>query len=201
MLERKNSFVVIDIYSQMELDNIKYIKNLKLNKSIYQTVIDVCYFYITCYFTAVKFYSNKLYEYKYLEIIDSTNNKLLISRNYTNEFIINDTCIIIYIGINKLEIPYENIVQFKISVEYNILELFILGTIIIDDTNYTLDTNSSITKIYLYVNNNSIFHNSNVQNCFNNLKNYLYYHLKFNDYNYNIIDYYKLRKNNVTTVS
>ena len=200
MLERKNSFVVIDIYSQMELDNIKYVKNLKIYKSLYQSIIDILYFYITFYFKTFRIYSNKFYEYKYLEI-RNINNDLIIKRFYTNEFIINETSIIIYIGVDKLEIPYENIAQFRMNVEYNMLELIILGKIAIDTNSCTLHTNTDFSKIYLFVNNNSIFYNSNVQNCFNNIKNYLYYHLKFNDFNYNIVDYYnKLRGNNGTKV-
>jgi len=196
MLERKNSFVVIDIYSQMELDNIKYVRNLKIYNSIYRSIIDICYFYITYYFTIFKIYSKKFYEYKYIEIRD-IHHDLILKRLYTNEFIINDTCIVIYIGTIVLEIPYENIAQFRMNVEYNMLELIILGKINIDTNSCTLDTNTDISRVYLFVNNNSIFYNSNIHNCFNNIKNHLYYHLRFNNFNYNIIDYYnKLREKN-----
>ena len=194
MHNRKNSFIVIDIYSKMELDNIKYVKTLKLNKSIYQALVDVLYFYITCYFTIVKTYCKKFYEYKYLEIRNS-KNKIEFSRNYTNDLIINDTSISIFIGNNSLDIPYENITQFKINNKNNMLELFILGKINISDTDYTLETNCEICKIYLIINDNNLLY-STVTDCFNNIKKYLYYHIKYNEFDYNILDYYnKLNKN------
>ena len=111
MLHRKNSFIIVDIYSQMELDHIKYVKTLKLNKSIYQSFVDLVYFYLTCYFAAVKTYFKKFYEYKYLEIRNS-NNITIFSRNYINEFIINDTCVTIHIGIDNLDIPIYKIFKF-----------------------------------------------------------------------------------------
>jgi len=186
MHNRKNSFVVIDIYKEMDPNNIKFVKALKLNKSLYQTLVDIIYFYLTCYFTTVKTSFQKFYEYTYLEIrsINNYDNTLIFTRKYINELIIYDTGICIYIGNEKLNIPYENIMQFNIDIKINLLVLTILGKIIINENSCTLETNSEIHQIYLLINN------SNVQNCFNNIKNYLYYHLKYNEFDYNILEYY-----------
>lgn len=194
MLTRKNSFVVIDIYKEMELENIKFVKTLKLHKSIYQTVVDILYFYLTCYFTTVKTSFHKFYEYKYLEIRNYTNdiNPLIFKRKYINEFVINDTGICIYIGNEKLNIPYENIMKFNIDTKKDLLGLIVLGKISINENSVILETNSDISEVYLFINNNvfNIFNISNVQNCFNNIKKNLYYHLKYNEFNYNIMNYY-----------
>ena len=191
MHNRKNSFVVIEIYKEMDIENIKFVKALKLNKSFYQTVVDILYFYISCYFTIVKTAFQKFYEYKYLEIrnVNNYDNPLVFNRKYINELIINDTGICIYIGNEKLKIPYENLIQFNIDTKINLLVLTVLGKIIIHENSVTLETNSEINQIYLLINNN-LFNNSNVQNCFNNIKKYLYYHLKYNEFDYNILEYY-----------
>ena len=191
MHNRKNSFVVIEIYKEMDIENIKFVKALKLNKSFYQTVVDILYFYISCYFTIVKTAFQKFYEYKYLEIrnVNNYDNPLVFNRKYINELIINDTGICIYIGNEKLNIPYENLIQFNIDTKINLLVLTVLGKIIIHENSVTLETNSEINQIYLLINNN-LFNNSNVQNCFNNIKKYLYYHLKYNEFDYNILEYY-----------
>ena len=191
MHNRKNSFVVIEIYKEMDIENIKFVKALKLNKSFYQTVVDILYFYISCYFTIVKTTFQKFYEYKYLEIrnVNNYDNPLVFNRKYINELIINDTGICIYIGNEKLNIPYENLIQFNIDTKINLLVLTVLGKIIIHENSVTLETNSEINQIYLLINNN-LFNNSNVQNCFNNIKKYLYYHLKYNEFDYNILEYY-----------
>ena len=135
MHNRKNSFVVVDIYKEMDPDNITFVKALKLNKSIYQTIVDILYFYITYYFTTVKTSFQKIYEYKYLEIINADNydNPSILSRKYINELIIYDNGIYIYIGNEKLNIPYENIIQFYIDVKKNLLVLVVFGKIIINE--------------------------------------------------------------------
>jgi hypothetical protein len=186
MHNHKNSFVVIDIYKEMDPNNIKFVKALKLNKSLYQTFVDIIYFYLTCYFTTVKTSFQKFYEYTYLEIRSFHHNQLIFKRKYINELIIYDTGICIYIGNEKLNIPYENIMQFYIDVKKDLLGLLVLGKIIINENSVILETNTEISEIYLFMNNNI----SNVQNCFNNIKKYLYYHLKYNEFNYNIVDYY-----------
>ena len=188
MLESCESFVVINIYSDTIMDKYSYVKNLKYHKSVYQLIIDNIYYLITYYFNYIKLYCYTTYKYSNLQI--NTREYTHKFTNSYNNLIITDSNIIIYIDSTKLCIPYENIAQF--AVDSGTLVLLIVGTIKNTEKNmYQLDTVCNYSIVRLNIQNNLFsWLYSTSMDCFNKIKNNLYYHLKYNNFNIEIIDIY-----------
>jgi len=190
MLINSNEFIAIDIYSEMVLDKYAYIRNLKMHNNWYQRIVDVIYYYMTYYCKYIKILFNISYTYKNLQILDSSLEVICKNVTYDN-LVLEDSTIIIYNNDKKLCIPYENIAKFLI--EDSIFECIVVGKLMYDeDTDeLQLQTTRDYCIIHMVI-CDSIYKwlYSNSKSCFRNVKNRLYYHLKYNNFNMGIIDIY-----------
>ena len=190
MIKNENNAVIINIYLYvMEIDRHDYVKKLNIyNNNYTKYIIDVIYNLFAQYLKYIMCIFEKYYIYTYMEIKNSKYITVYNSIWRKNNIILTDSCIILSNNKNPINIPYENITRFEYITEC-ILVIHVLG-------NYDNITNN----IYLDDNICHItIHCTSAMQCFNKMRNYMYYHLQFNKFNLDVIDIYNNKRKNMNS--
>jgi hypothetical protein len=190
-LNKRRSFIIVEIES-MEIINtkkeciekaIQIINNdqtkLQYALILYYNIFKqfLLYFYN---FTYIKVCMNDIcYKKFYLKKIKFNYNDHVYSFKKSLEFYIYDNCICIN-NFNNFKIPYEYITSFK-SFD-NIICIQILGTIDNIDNNIKIKLSNGIINIYCICDNS--------YKIFKHLKKNMYYHIKYNKIEDEVITYY-----------
>jgi hypothetical protein len=175
-------YIIINITKEMSTEEIKEIvssaiQKIKKETSYFQFILNLNYFFIFSYFS---FLFSKIF----------VVNSLIITHNDTSYLVKKPLKLIITdhgIKLHNFFIPYENITIFKSNEEF--IEINILGSII--NENDTL-------KIILESNKQTTFS----LNCKNGnylvslIKKNMYYHIRYNKINTDVMNYYITTKQN-----
>ena len=179
-MQRKTSFTIINIEEEMmsqEICKYDYIKNLYLQKTLFDIIINFNYYLFTYYLSFIK----KIFTIKYMikSVFIINYNKRIVSKNINekNYIKVKDNSIYLKIDENEINIPYEYIVEY--SYKKNLLVLNIFAKY----ENDKIILNDSFLKIILVI-KNDYFNNINVK-----IKKNMYYHLQYNKVNINVLNF------------
>jgi hypothetical protein len=170
-------YIIINISSEMSSDEIKEIvqnaiQKIKKETTIFQFLFNLNYYFIFSYFS---FFFNKLFIVN--SLIVTHNNVSYLIKKPLNLFVTDHG-----IKLHTFFIPYENITTF--SSNAGIVELNILGSI--------ADAEECL-KVVLENDKQTTFS----LNCKNGnylvslIKKNMYYHIRYNKINTDVINYYK----------
>uniref|UniRef100_A0A6C0AYU3 Uncharacterized protein n=1 Tax=viral metagenome TaxID=1070528 RepID=A0A6C0AYU3_9ZZZZ len=182
MHERNPSFIIIDIEGKMPSKEIKamMMKNAleKINKEefILRKFVNYIYYFFSYYFPFLRILFCKKYKITQIIVFEK---KEFVSLAKTELYLYDKG-----IYFNKLLVPYENILSFGEKQGYLILEIFAKADF--EDTKVSISLNDSIIKM--------AFKTENVNSLFKNVRINMFYHIKYNQVNEKVIDYYYLEK-------
>jgi len=190
-LTKRRSFVIIEIES-MELVNIKKERIEKAIQIINNNQTKVEYALIL-YYNIFKQFLHYFYNFTYIKIcindicykkfelktIDFIHNKHIFSFKKSLNLFVYDNCISID-DFNNFNIPYEYITTFRAF--NDIIRIQILGTIDNVDNNVKIKLSGGIINVYCRCNN--------ANDLSNQIKKNMYYHIKYNKINDEVVSYY-----------
>ena len=183
--------IIIDIDKNPEImiemlpleNNLKqFIKNIRLERSLFEICIHYYYYNLVYFFSFIKYMLCKFYMYDDVYILNH-KDEIILKHNSNNKYnvVLYDNGILIYVeNNNNIFIKYENIVEYtyykKGCIMFNVL-----GNIDnTDNYNYIY----SQIKVFLFCNEKIGY------TIFTKLKNYINYHIKYNNMNVNTLYYY-----------
>jgi hypothetical protein len=113
-----------------------------------------------------------------IEIVNNKNESVIDSSRESS-IILCDACVSVNIKDKTIHIPYENIVQFELKSKY-FIEFKVLGK-------YNQEINSiELQEEYFRV----LVACIDASMCFNHIGTYMKYHIYFNKFNLNVIEFY-----------
>jgi hypothetical protein len=170
--------VIIDI-EDLEMSKLETIilenaiKKINSEINIFTAFIYFTYYLIIYYLSFLKFFFIKKIKIDKI-IFNKDKDSVLIINNIRDIFLFDDA---IYIKDNK--IPYENIISFGTVDNFCCIELF--ATIYYINNNIDIRLTKNVTRLF--------FKNKNASSLCQDIKNNMYYHLKYNKVNTSICHY------------
>ena len=183
-MQRKNSYIIINI-EEMEIDKkqiiINAVKQINKEQSLLHLLLYINYYYLSYYLNIIFWLLPSvnicLFSKKFkIENICFHHNEMFYKSSCINDLILYDNGMIL----NDLFIPYENIIQFGYTDDTVYLDLF--AKINKMEDNFTFSLGHNIVNV-------SIKSNSSIK-IFKYIKSNLYYHIKYNKMNFDIVKYY-----------
>jgi hypothetical protein len=183
--------IIIDIDKNPEImielpleNNLKqFIKNIKLERSLFEICLHYYYYNLVYFFSFIKYMLCKFYIYDDVYILNH-KDEIILKHNSNNKYnvVLYDNGILIYVeNNNNIFIKYENILEYtyykKGCIMFNVL-----GNI--DNSNNRDNYIYSQIKVFLFC------HEKIGYTIFTKLKNYINYHIKYNNMNVNTLYYY-----------
>ena len=187
----KTSETMIDIHNVSLKNDLKnFLKNIKLQRSLFEIYIHYCYYNLIYFFNFIKNMLCESYIYQDVYILNY-KNEILLQYNYNSvdkkyNVVLCDNGILIYVeNNNNIFIKYENIVEYTYY-KKNCILFNVLGKIDNEAYNYNYNDTNDILHIKVF-----LFCNDTIgSTIFNRLRNYINYHIKYNTININTLIYY-----------